>query len=176
MAYKNIEILKGYNKIVTGCATCATALKGYKEWFDNEYRKDAEEVSLKVRGFSEFLIKEGIKIKADIGPETKVTYHDPCHMKWHQGIHEEPRKIIDSIKGACLIEMQDADMCCGLGGSFGITHRKTSLELQKRKIDLIKKTEAQIVVTECPGCMIQIQEGLIRENLSTRVAHIAELL
>jgi len=176
MAKRNIELLKGYERIITGCATCASALKGYKNWFNGKYKSDAEDVSLRTVGFSEFLIKEKIEVKASIYPATKITYHDPCHMRWHQGVYNEPREIITSIKGAHFIEMEEPGMCCGLGGSFGITHRKISLELQKKKTDLIEKTGAEMVITECPGCMIQIHEGLTKRHLPIRVAHIAELL
>ncbi len=176
MAIRNIKLLKGYDKIITGCATCASALKGYKDWFDNGHKSDAEYVSSRVMVFSEFLIKENVKIKSSISHEAKITYHDPCHMIWHQGIYDEPRQIISSIRGARFVEMKEPGMCCGLGGSFGITHREISLEIQKRKIDLIKDTGAEMVVTECPGCMIQLQEGLIRKHLPIKAVHIAELL
>jgi len=178
IARKNIDILYGYKKIVTGCATCASALKGYKDWFDkdNQYKKKAEYVSSRTKVFSEFLIQEQIRIDANMYPKINVTYHDPCHLRWHQGIYDEPRRIISSIRGIEFTEMDDADMCCGLGGSFGITHRSISLQIQKRKIDSIKRTAAKTVITECPGCMIQLQEGIKRERLPIRVAHLCELL
>jgi len=176
IAKRNIDLLLRYEKIITGCATCLSGIRKYKDLFeeDDPYNKKAREVSSKVFGISEFLVRENIKIDSEKGGT--VTYHDPCHMKWHQGIFDEPRKLIMSIKGIEFVEMKDPDMCCGLAGSFGITHREISLELQKRKIDAIKDTGAYIVATECPGCMIQIKEGIERERLPIKVVHISELI
>ncbi len=178
IAKKNIDILYGYEKIVTGCATCVSALKAYKDWFDKDedYMEKARYVSSRTRGFSEFIIEEQIKLNIEMPNYVTVTYHDPCHMKWHQGIYNEPREIIGSIKKIKFVEMENADMCCGLGGSFGITHRNISFELQNRKIKSIIKTNSSIVATECPGCIIQIQNGIKKHHLPIRVAHISELL
>jgi len=177
IALKNIEILSKYKLIITGCATCMSALRGYKNWFEesDKYKGLAEDVSSKTMGVSEFLTKEGFVLSSKYS-NLVVTYHDPCHMKWHHGIYDEPRKVLRSINGIKFVEMEDADMCCGLGGAFGITHRDISLELQKRKIESIAKTNAQAVVTECPGCMLQISEGIKRSSLPIQVLHIGELL
>ncbi|MGQ4894899.1 MAG: heterodisulfide reductase-related iron-sulfur binding cluster [Candidatus Njordarchaeia archaeon] len=146
-------------------------------WFEDtdEYKSLAEDVSSKVMALSELLANENFTLSSEYSGSI-VTYHDPCHMKWHQGIYDEPRKVISSISGIKFIEMRDADMCCGLGGAFGITHRDISLELQRKKIESIKESGAQIVATECPGCMLQIAEGIKRFSLPVQVLHIAQLL
>ena len=177
IALRNIRILSDYKLIITGCATCMSGLRGYKDWFEktDEYKSLAEDVSSKVMALSEFLAKENFTLSSEYSGSI-VTYHDPCHMKWHQGIYDEPRKVISSISGIKFIEMRDADMCCGLGGAFGITHRDISLELQRKKIESIKESGAQIVATECPGCMLQIAEGIKRFSLPVQVLHVAQLL
>ena len=176
IALRNMKILSKYKLIITACATCVSGLRGYKDWFKEADKKRlAENISSKVVGFSEFLIKEKVSINSKVS-NLVVTYHDPCHMKWHQGIYEEPRKVLNSIAGIRFVEMENADMCCGLGGAFGITHRDISLRLQEKKIESIKKTKAHIVATECPGCMLQIAEGIKRFSLPVQIRHIAELL
>lgn len=175
IAKRNIEVLSGYERIITGCATCVSGLRSYINMFEGEDKKKAEKVSSAVMGISEFIVKEKFDLKLSCS-SLSVTYHDPCHMRWHQGIFDEPRKIISSIRGVEFIEMKDSDMCCGLGGAFGITHRKESLELQKRKIESIIKTNAQLILTECPGCMIQIKDGIAKRNLPIKVMHLGELL
>jgi glycolate oxidase iron-sulfur subunit len=72
--------------------------------------------------------------------------------------------------------MENADACCGLGGTFGIKHRETSLSIQEKKIQSIEKTGASIVATACPGCMIQLMDGLRRYDLPVEVVHVAQLL
>ena len=176
MARHNIEILSPFDHIVTGCATCSSALKDYGKWFpdNDEWQLRASNLSAKVSDLSEFLVKEGFQPRPT-EPVT-VTYHDPCHLKWRQAIKDEPRRLLDSIEGLKYIEMEGADECCGLGGAFGITHRDISLAIQAKKMESIKKTGAQIVVTSCPGCLIQLRDGARRHGLPIEVMHISQLI
>ncbi len=190
MARHNIEILSGFDRIVTGCATCISALKDYADWFpgDEHWTRRAGDLSARIRDFSQFLVSESAAPLCDLGETTRtggrpqlvepvtVTYHDPCHLKWHQGISAEPRRLLRSIEGVEFIEMEGADECCGLGGAFSINHREVSLAIQERKMQSIKKTGAQVVVTSCPGCMIQLMDGVRRHGLSVEVMHISQLI
>ena len=177
MAQHNIEKLESFDHIITGCATCGSALKDYGKWFkeDDPWQKRAQAFSAKVSDFSEFLAKEGIPTSQSVEPIT-VTYHDPCHLKWHQGISSQPREILRSIKGVKYVEMEGADDCCGLGGAFSLAHRDISLAIQDKKMQSIKNTGAQVVVTSCPGCLIQLRDGVKRNNLPVKVMHISELM
>jgi glycolate oxidase iron-sulfur subunit len=105
-----------------------------------------------------------------------VTYHDPCHMRWHQGIREQPRQLLQSIDGIKYVEMEGADECCGLGGSFSLTHRDTSLAILDKKMESIKKTGAKVVVTSCPGCIVQLRDGARRHGMDIEVRHISEIV
>ena len=176
MAKHNIKKLAKFDRIITGCATCGSALKDYGKWFtaDDPFKKQAQEFSAKVSDFSELLAKEGVK--SQVTEPVIVTYHDPCHMKWHQGISSQPRELLRSIDGVKFVEMEGADDCCGLGGAFTLAHRDISLAIQDKKMQNIKNTGAQIVVTSCPGCMIQLKDGVRRNNLPVKVMHISELL
>jgi glycolate oxidase iron-sulfur subunit len=176
MAEHNIEKLSSFDHIITGCATCGSALKDYGKWFsdDEAWQERASSFSSRVSDFSEFLVKEGYQ-----PPPLElvtVTYHDPCHMKWHQGISDQPRQLLRSIKGMNFVEMEGADDCCGMGGMFSIAHRDISLAIQDKKMQSIIKTGAQIVVTSCPGCIIQLRDGARRLKLPVQVMHIGELM
>ena len=150
--------------------------KGLWRWFahDDPIQAKAKAFSAKVSDFSEFLAKEGFQSQA-VNPVT-VTYHDPCHLKWHQGIFSQPREILSAIEGVKYMEMEGADDCCGLGGAFSIAHRDISLAIQDKKMQNIKNSGAQIVVTSCPGCLIQLRDGVRRNNLPVKVMHISELM
>lgn len=176
MARRNIEQLRDYDLVVTGCATCGSTLKEYTKWFrgDDQWQNEADALSSKVKDLSEIVV--GSKCKIDSEHVETVTFHDPCHLRWRQGIHREPREILRSIKGLNFVEMQSADACCGLGGSFGLSHRDTRLAIQKRKIESIAATSAQTVVTSCPGCMIQLMDGIRRHGLNVAVKHISQYL
>jgi len=180
MAEKNIDTLAAYDTVITGCATCGSAMRAYGQWFEegDSRRNKAAVFSGKVMDFSEFLADQNRQTdkKTDGMPDTiTVTYHDPCHLRQHQGVYEAPRKILISLPGVRFIEMENADACCGLGGSFGISHRDISSAIQEKKINAIKKTGADAVVTSCPGCLMYLAHGVQRHKLAVKVLHIAEL-
>ncbi len=182
LADKNARCFEGLDIVVTGCATCGSALKDYPKYLADtpEREKLYSEFSRKMRDFSEFLVRDvGIK-EEDLGtnPEVKgkrVTWHDPCHLIRHQNISEEPRKIIKSLDVE-FIEMPGADMCCGMAGSFSLYHYDISMKIADRKAESIKSTGADIIVTSCPGCMIQFIDVTNKKNMPQRVMHLAQLL
>jgi len=176
MAKHNIDKLASFDHIITGCATCGSALKDYGNWFsaDDPWQARAQNLSTKVSDFSEFVAKE--EFQSHVEKPLIVTYHDPCHLKWHQGISNQPRQLLRSIEGVKFVEMEGSDDCCGLGGAFSIAHRDISLAIQDKKMQSIIKTGAQIVVTSCPGCLIQLKDGVRRNNLPVEVMHISELM
>ena len=106
----------------------------------------------------------------------KVTYHDPCHLKRGQNIYSEPREIIKSLPWVDFIEMDAPDACCGGAGGFNLKHYDLSLEIGKRKADSIKRTGADVIVTGCPSCQMQIMDALNRTNYNRPVLHTVELL
>ena len=178
MAIRNIEILSHYDHIVTGCATCGSALKNYGNWLieDDTWKEKAREFSEKVSDLSEFLFCRGFRTEDVFSPPITVTYHDPCHLKFHQGIFSQPRELLKSINGIKYIEMESADACCGMGGSFSISNRETSLAIQEKKMEAIRKTEAQVVVTSCPGCILNLTDGIRRKKLPVKAMHISQFL
>lgn len=178
IARRNMAATASYDRVVTGCATCGSALKGYARWFsleDPEF-ENAKAFSGKVQDFNEFIAPQTLRRASEIKGLGSVTYHDPCHLRQHQNIAEQPRAILRQLEGVDFIEMDNADACCGLGGSFGLKHRELSLAIQAKKIHSIEKTGAQAVVTSCPGCMINLNDGIRKFGLSIDVYHISELM
>ena len=178
LAQRNIDVMASYDTVITGCATCSSAMKSYGQWFSEEdqWHNNAMAFSKKVMDFSEFLADQ-VDVKKSRPPALlTVTYHDPCHLKQHQGVFNAPRKILNSLPGIRFIEMENADACCGLGGSFGISHRDISQAIQEKKIKSIEKTGADAVITSCPGCLMYLADGVRRHRLPVKVLHIAQLM
>ena len=190
LALKNLEAFEKYelDYITTACATCSDGLKRrFKELLSYEgedVQRRGDKFSSKVRDITELLVNDfGFRI-SDFGfyksqisnlKSQIVTYHDPCHLRRGQGIADEPRELIE-MSGAKLKEMSHPCRCCGLGGSFNITNYDFSMEINRSKAEDIKNTGADIVATACPGCMIQIKEGLHGLGANTKVVHVVELL
>ena len=106
----------------------------------------------------------------------RVTYHDPCHGVRFLKVKEEPREILRSIPGVELVEMKEADMCCGGAGSYGIFNPKLSREVLARKMNNYHNTKAEILATSCPACTMQLAFGLKLHDLKGVVKHPVELL
>ncbi len=176
LALRNIRAFEPYalDAIVTACASCGRALKtDYHEILG--FRKNA--LGSKVYDLNEFLAKYA---KLDLRGEglnpIKVTYHDPCHLNRGQGISAQPRKLLQALPNVTYIEMEEAERCCGGGGLFSFTHYEIAKEIGRRKAGFIAATEADVVATSCPSCMMQLEDVLRRSGLRQRVMHVAEVL
>ena len=116
-----------------------------------------------------------IEYPADVISE-KVTYHDSCHLKRGAGVWEQPRRLI-ADSGRDVVEMAHSDRCCGFGGSYSFTsHADIAKQILGNKIKDIEASGAACVAMDCPGCMMQIQGGLEKQEKNVRVKHTIELL
>lgn len=179
MALGNLEVFSALKAdfMVTGCATCGSALK--EDWSSlvksPAEKKAVLELTAKVRDISEFIVQQSdfkpLNYRSLLPENVRVTYHDPCHLARHQSITEEPRKILRQVFGNRFVEMDD-NGCCGFGGSFNLKSYDLSRKIGKDKIESIKRTRADVVVTTCPGCMIQLVDGIERNHMPQRVIHL----
>jgi glycolate oxidase iron-sulfur subunit len=183
MADANVRAFEGLDYVVTDCATCASAMKDYVKFLaDNDERKQAyQEFAAKIRDITEFLV-DVAKLPSSAyrtAPEFKgktVTWHEPCHLGRYLGVTEPPRRILQSLSDIHFVEMPRADSCCGMAGTFSIYFYELSQRIAARKVADIQSTSADIVVTDCPGCQIQLIDSLKRSGLPVQVRHIMELL
>jgi glycolate oxidase iron-sulfur subunit len=105
-----------------------------------------------------------------------VTYHDPCHATRGQGLSKEPREILKKMPGIEYKELPEADWCCGGAGSYALSHYDLSRRVLDRKMENLKKTGADVIVTSCPACMIQLSYGIRKHGLKVKVSHISQVV
>ena len=182
LAEKNLAALEKYEAdyIMTACATCGGALhKFYPAVMGKkhpELRQRLQAIADKTVDAAELLQKLGLNPEeTGSGSALRITYHDPCHPRT-RGITRQPRELLRSAPGIELTEMEGADKCCGLGGTFNVYHYETSLKINASKSAAIVATGADAVVTGCPGCMMQLSDGLKQQGARTRVMHTLEIL
>jgi glycolate oxidase iron-sulfur subunit len=106
----------------------------------------------------------------------RVTYHDPCHLLNTQKVKQQPREILRAIPGIEFVELPEANWCCGSAGVYNITHPAMANKVLQHKLDAIASTQANILVTANPGCLMQIQMGIRQRGLPIQVMHIADML
>jgi len=182
MADANVKAFQDLDYVVTDCATCASAMKDYVKFLaDNEERKqEYTEFEAKIKDITEFLV-DVLKLSPSaykVAPEFKgktVTFHEPCHLGRYLGVKEQPRQILNSLKDIKYMEMPDADRCCGMAGTFSINYYELSKKIADKKAASIRSTDADVVVTDCPGCQIQLIDTAKRNGMPQQVLHIMEL-
>ena len=167
----------GVDAIVTNAAGCGSMLKEYAHLFpagDPNHDK-VRKFSEKVRDVTEFLDELGL-VAPLRSVSLRVTYQDSCHLAHGQKIREAPRILIRAIPGAELVEMPLADQCCGSAGVYNVTQTKASLELLAMKMDAVRETQSQAIVTANPGCLLQLRAGASIHRTGHEVLHVVELL
>jgi iron-sulfur cluster protein len=184
-AVANIEALLAQDPqwVVSACPTCTVALQrefestlasaGKSDWIER-----ARNLSSRVIDFSTLahqLQQEGrLRLRAE-GPAQPVTYHDSCHLKRTLHASEPPRDLLRKA-GYEVVEMPEADVCCGMGGSYSIKMPGISASMLQRKLDNIAATGINEVGLDCPGCLMQIRGGIAQQGHGPRVKHTAERL
>ncbi|MEE8400254.1 MAG: (Fe-S)-binding protein [Desulfobacterales bacterium] len=179
LAEKNLEALSGktFDLLVTDCASCASFLKKYPSLFPKEGARfqQAEQIATKVRDIVEMLAETKHTDRSD-DRTLIVTYHDPCHASRGQGLVKEPRAFLKALPGIEFREMPEADWCCGGAGAYALSHRDLSARILDRKIENLKTTGADVLVTSCPACILHLSHGIRRHGLPVTVRHISEMV
>ena len=182
MADTNVKVFKDLDYVITDCATCASAMKDYVKFLaDTEERKQQyTEFAGKIKDITEFLVDilklppSAYRVAQEFKGKT-VTWHEPCHLGRYMGVKEQPRQILKSLPDIKYVEMPDADRCCGMAGTFSVNFYELSRKIADKKADSIKSTGADVVVTDCPGCEIQLVDTTARNGMPQKVRHIMEL-
>ena len=167
--YNKLKSL-GVKRIISIVPSCTYTLgKLIPNW--------VEGYDLEVKHFSEVVL-ENIQFRELRFPrEVKVTYHDPCQLARYLGLIEEPRQILRAIKGIKLVETDwtkgEWATCCGGGGGFEVVFPELSQILAVNRTRELLETGAEIIVTQCPGCIMQLKVGL--KELKTDGVEVVDL-
>jgi len=179
LADRNLSVLDSekFDVIVTDCSSCASFLKNYARLFveAGKQHKRAAAVSARVRDMVQ-LIYSMEALAPFSNAAVTLTYHQPCHAARGQGLSAEPDAILNRLPGVEYRPLPEADWCCGGAGSYAFAHYELSQQVLDRKMENLKKTEADLLVTSCPACIMHLSYGVRKHGLRTRVCHISELV
>ena len=163
--------------IIVNSAGCGSTMKEYGDMLadDPTYCDKARAFAAKVRDVSEWLMQIGLAPPPG-RIDAVVSYHDACHLAHGQKVRLQPRQMLQQIPGLKLVEMDEADTCCGSAGVYNITQPEMAHRLLDRKVANLKETGASIIATGNPGCLAWIQQGVQEAGLKIRICHPIELL
>ncbi len=179
VAAQNVKALgTDIDYVISLCASCASHIKhAYPRILaDTGLADQAVKLADKTMAFSQFL-KDVANITSDDfeGPPTPATYHAPCHLCRALGIKEQPHTLIQDA-GLSFLPAAEEETCCGFGGTYTGKFPSVSSEILNKKLDDAAATGAKLLLTECPGCILQLRGGALMQGRDLVVKHLAEIL
>jgi glycolate oxidase iron-sulfur subunit len=172
-AFEKIDV----DTIVVNAAGCGSAMKRYGHLLrnDKDYAGRANVFAAKCRDISEVLVE--LEPRAPRGRiDTRVAYHDACHLQHAQGVRVPPRRLLQGIPGVEVRDVAESEICCGSAGIYNMLEPEAAGELRDRKVANIMRTEPDVIVSSNPGCLLQIATGFDKAGRHVPVMHLIELL
>ena len=179
VARQNLAALNAehHDYVLTLCASCASHLKNaYPKLLagDPGWAGRAEHLAAKVIDLASFLQKE-VGLEPTAAQGKAVAYHAPCHLCRGLGVHEAPKELLRDA-GYDYRPYDDEEVCCGFGGSYSLDFPELSAAILERKLGQVAATGADTLVTDCPGCVLQLEGGLDHLGSPIKVRHLAQAL
>jgi L-lactate dehydrogenase complex protein LldE len=143
---------------------------------DRDLAERIEDLGPKVFELSEFLTKKlGVTEVGAYYPH-RVTYHPTCHSLRMLKVGDAPLSLLRSVRGIDLVELSEAEECCGFGGTFAVKNADTSAAMLSDKLRHVLDTEAEVCTAGDNSCLMHIGGGLVRFRAGVRTVHLAEIL
>jgi glycolate oxidase iron-sulfur subunit len=167
----------GVDQIVINAAGCGSAMKEYGELLrdDPAYAAKARAFAAKCVDISEVLAE--LEPRATRHPlPMRVAYHDACHLQHAQRVKQAPRQVLQTIPQLVVREIGEPEICCGSAGIYNLLEPDAASALGARKVAHVAATDAEVLVSSNPGCLLQIAAGLESAGKPMRTMHFIELV
>lgn len=176
-----VDAFAGYDAIVTPSGSCAGSARHQHSIVARRSGDPALEAAVAATGprtyeLSEFLVD--VLGVTDVGAyfPHRVTYHPTCHSLRMLGVGDRPRQLLEQVRGLTLVDLPQAEECCGFGGTFAVKNSDTSVAMGSDKARHVRETGAEMVVAGDNSCLMHIGGLLSRERSGVRTVHLAEIL
>jgi L-lactate dehydrogenase complex protein LldE len=178
---QHVRVFEPYDVIVAPSGSCVGTVRHQhaqvaRRAGDHALAVAAESVAAKTFELSELLV-DVLDIE-DVGAvfPHRVTYHPTCHSFRLLRVGDKPLRLLRSVEGIDLVELADADQCCGFGGTFALKNAETSAAMLADKMTSVLSTEASFCTAGDSSCLMHIGGGLSRLKVDTRTVHLAQIL
>jgi L-lactate dehydrogenase complex protein LldE len=176
-----VAAFAGYDAVVTPSGSCAGSVRHQhgivaRRAGDRNLASAVQEISPRTYELSEFLVD--VLGVTDVGayfPHT-VAYHPTCHSLRMLGVGDRPTRLLRSVRGLRLVDLPQAEECCGFGGTFALKNADTSIAMGADKARHVRRTGAEVLVAGDNSCLLHIGGMLSRQRSGVRVMHLAEVL
>ena len=176
-----VESFAGYEAIVAPSGSCVGAIRHQHAQLadkagDATLTAAARETAARTYELSEFLVD--VLGVTDVGATFphRVTYHPTCHSLRLLRVGDRPYRLLQEVRGLELVELPDAESCCGFGGTFALKNPDVSAAMLGDKMGNVLETGAEVCSAGDSSCLMHIGGGLARLHTGTRTLHLAEIL
>jgi len=179
LARRVIDLFEGFDYVIAPSGSCAGMIREhYPRLFESEPATchRAEHMGKRTYELVSFLVDVMGVAEVDATYAGTIAYHDSCSGLRELGVKAQPRRLLRSVKGAKLVELPDAETCCGFGGAFCIKYTDISVRMAADKAANIAATGADTLLAGDMGCLLNMAGRLAREDKAVRVRHVAEVL
>ena len=168
----------GVDRIAVNAGGCGSAMKEYGRLLadEPEWANRAESFSASVRDVSEVLTEIGPARAPRHRLEARVAYHDACHLVHGQGVHVQPRSLIEAIPGVTLKESREGELCCGSAGIYNLVEPEAGEVLGARKVAALSALDVDFVATGNAGCLLQLVAAARGAGWDMRFVHPIQLI
>lgn len=175
------DAFAAYDVVVTPSGSCAGAVRHQhldlaEQSGNSQLTEQARESAAKTYELSEFLVDVlGVE---DVGARYphRVTYHPTCHSLRVLRVGDRPLRLLRAVRDLDLVELPDADVCCGFGGTFAVKNPDVSAAMLTDKLSNITRSGADVCTAGDASCLMHIGGGLRRDGSRARAVHLAEIL
>jgi L-lactate dehydrogenase complex protein LldE len=175
------DVFAKADAVVTPSASCAGMVREYYPRAaelagDARLAKAVAELSERTFELSEFLVDELGTTEVGAYYPHRVTYHPTCHSLRMLGVGERPLQLLRAVRGIDLVELPEAEECCGFGGTFALKNAEVSTAILTDKVRHVLDTRAEVCTAGDNSCLMHIGGALTRQRAGVRTVHLAEIL
>jgi L-lactate dehydrogenase complex protein LldE len=179
VARRTIALLEDCDAVVVPSGSCAATIRAhYPDLFPaaSDWSRRALALAAKTFELLAYLADVRRWRPERVGLAATATYHDSCSGLRELGVKTQPRRLLAAVDGLRLAEMEEAETCCGFGGTFCVKYPAISNAIVSEKTKAVATTGADLLLGGDLGCLMNMAGRLHREGRTARAYHAAEVL
>jgi L-lactate dehydrogenase complex protein LldE len=176
-----VEAFAGYDAVVAPSGSCVASVREQHKIVaarsgDPALVRQVEALSPRVYELSEFLVD--VLGRVDVGAyfPHRVTMHPTCHSTRLLGVGDRPERLLRAVRGITMVDLPEAEECCGFGGTFSLKNPDVSVAMGADKARHVRESGAEVLVAADNSCLMHIKGLLTRQRAGIRVMHLAQIL
>ena len=178
LARRNLNVFpEDVDAVLTNAAGCGSGMREYGLWFEGQPEEEAaRKLAKRVQDVTVYLAALDLPELPPLPEPLRLAYHDACHLAHAQGVTAAPRQLLRKIPNLTLLDVPEAELCCGSAGTYNLEQPELAGRLGQRKAENLLRTGAQAIAAGNIGCLVQIDTHLRRLNQPLPIYHTLEVL